>query len=82
VPIFFDSEELCNFHTEAVVDWSGQVTYFNRRGIKNPTGPSGHLEPLLDYQAAFIDKRGAIIGLSRVDIIGYENGTAIIRVIE
>ena len=69
-------------HTEAVVDWSGQITYFNHGGIKNPTGPSGRIAPLLGYQAAFLGKDGAIIGFSRVDIVGQATGKFTIRVTE
>ena len=34
-------------HVEAVVDWSGQVTYYSKSGIMNPRGADGILEPLI-----------------------------------
>jgi hypothetical protein len=68
-------------HTEAVIDWSGQVTYFNKTGIKNAVRADGFVEPLLGYQAAFLDSLGAIIGFAKIDIL--KQGTkTIVKVIE
>ncbi|MEZ4399957.1 MAG: hypothetical protein R3B06_08060 [Kofleriaceae bacterium] len=63
--------------TEAVIDWSGQVTYFNKTGIKNPTLPDGSIAPLLDFQASFLDADGAIIGFAKVDMVDGPTGTTI-----
>lgn len=64
-------------HVETVIDWSGQVTYFNRSGIMNPIRPNGWIEPLLDYRAAFLSETGSIIGFADVDIIDSAAGVAI-----
>ena len=64
-------------HVEAVVDWSGQITYFNRNGIKNPTRSTGLVAPLLDYKAAFIDENGAIVGYADIDILDQSAGVSI-----
>lgn len=67
--------------TEAVIDWNGAVTYYSKSGIKNPIGNDGAIEPLLDYQAAFTDAHGNIVGFARVDIVDGPDGT-IIKVTE
>jgi hypothetical protein len=64
-------------HTEAVVDWSGQITCFSRNGLRNPTRPNGIVEPLLDYKAAFKGENGAIIGYADIDIIDQTAGVTI-----
>jgi hypothetical protein len=64
-------------HTEAVIDWSGQITYFSRNGLKNQTRPNGLVESLLDYKAAFIGENGAIIGYADIDIIDQTTGVTI-----
>jgi hypothetical protein len=64
-------------HIEAVIDWNGQITYFNKTGIKNPIIGDGFVAPLPDYQAAFMDANGDIIGFARVDIIDGPDGTRI-----
>jgi len=64
-------------HTEAVIDWSGQITYFSRNGFKNPIRPNGVVEPLLDYKAAFIGENGAIVGYADIDIIDQTTGVTI-----
>lgn len=64
-------------HTEAVIDWSGQVTYYSKRGVLNASRPDGTLEPLIDYEASFLDERGVIVGYARVDIVDTPSGTRI-----
>lgn len=64
-------------HVEAVVDWNGQVTYFSKSGIKNPVRPDGTVEPLLDYQAAFMNKDGSIVGFARIDVIDGPGGATV-----
>lgn len=64
-------------HVEAVIDWSGHVTYFSRNGIKNPIGINGIVEPLVDYKAAFIGGDGAIVGYADIDILDQATGVAI-----
>ena len=64
-------------HIEAVIDWSGQITYFNKTGLKNPVRPDGTVEPLLGYEAAFVNERGAIAGFATIDIVDGPNGTTI-----
>lgn len=61
---------------EAVVDWSGRVTYYNKTGLKNPLR-NGFVEPLEGYQAAFTDANGNIVGFAKVDIIDGPGGTQI-----
>jgi hypothetical protein len=61
---------------EAVVDWNGMITYYNKSGIKNPR-PTGKIEPLLDYDAGFIGQDGTIIGFARVDMIPYGDKTTV-----
>jgi hypothetical protein len=67
---------------EAVVDWSGQVTYYSKAGIRNPISPQGYVEPLVGYKAAFIDQRGMIVGFARVDISVAAGGETVIKVTE
>lgn len=64
-------------HVEAVIDWSGNVTYFSRSGIKNPTGINGIVEPLADYKAAFVGENGAIVGYADIDIVDQATGVTI-----
>jgi hypothetical protein len=64
-------------HTEAVIDWSGQITYFNKTGIKNPIRPDGTVDPLLGYEAAFLNERGAIGGFAKIDIVDGLGGATI-----
>jgi hypothetical protein len=64
-------------HVEAVVDWSGLVTYFDKTGIKNPISPAGYVEPLANYRAAFMNDQGKIVGFARIDIIDTPGGTKI-----
>lgn len=56
---------------------SGQITYFNKTGLKNPVRPDGTVEPLLGYEAAFMNERGAIAGFATIDIVDGPNGTTI-----
>jgi len=53
---------------EAVIDWGGQITFYNKTGLKNPVR-NGIVEPLHGYQAAFMDQQGHVIGFAKVDII-------------
>lgn len=64
-------------HVEAVVDWSGQITYFSKTGIKNPVRPDGTIEPLLGYQAAFLNESGGIGGFAKIDIIDGPDGATV-----
>jgi hypothetical protein len=64
-------------HVEAVIDWSGLVTYYNKAGIKNPRNAGGWLEPLRGYESAFLDKNNNIIGFARIDLIDGPTGTHI-----
>ena len=68
-------------HVEAVVDWSGQVTYFSKSGLKNTVRPDGIIDPLLDYQAAFMDDAGSIVGYARIDVMDGPDG-AVVKVRE
>jgi hypothetical protein len=68
-------------HVEAVVDWSGQLTYYSKSGIKNPVSPHGYIEPLVGYQAAFMDANGMIVGFARIDVEQTASGL-IVRVVE
>jgi hypothetical protein len=63
-------------HTEAVIDWSGRITYFNKSGIQNEV-VLGVVQPLRDYKAAFIDDAGNIVGFARVDIIDGPDGATV-----
>jgi len=64
-------------HVEAVVDWSGQVTYFSKAGLKNASRLDGTVEPLVGYQAAFMNQDGSIIGFAKIDIIDGPNGATV-----
>jgi FlaG/FlaF family flagellin (archaellin) len=71
-------------HTEAVVDFSGQIVYFNKTGVLNPESAlgGGWLDPMpRTFQAAFMDAQGRIVGYSRIDVT-MEGGTSVIRVTE
>jgi hypothetical protein len=68
-------------HVEAVIDWSGQITYYSKTGIINPISPLGFVEPLEGYSAAFLDATGSIVGFARVDIIDGPTG-AVVKVTE
>jgi hypothetical protein len=63
-------------HVEAVIDWSGQITFYNKAGVKNPM-QNGIVEPLEGYRAAFMDERGNVIGFAKVDIVDGPDGTRI-----
>jgi hypothetical protein len=62
---------------EAVIDWSGNITYYSKAGIKNPIRSDGVVEPLLGFEAAFVDARGAIVGFATVDIIDQAAGASV-----
>jgi hypothetical protein len=55
-------------HVEAVVDWSGQITYYSKAGFKNPVGANGIIEPLLGYDAAFLNAQGSVVGFGKIDV--------------
>jgi hypothetical protein len=78
VPLHFQKDlENAGKHIEAVIDWNGTVVYFSKAGIKNPRNPGGWLEPLLDYEAAFMDSAGNIVGFSKVDLIDAVGGVTV-----
>lgn len=62
---------------EAVIDWSGNITYFSKTSIRNPIRADGVVEPLLGFEAAFIDANGAIVGFGKVDIIDQAAGAVV-----
>lgn len=62
---------------EAVVDWSGQITYFSKNNIKNAVRRDGIVEPLLGYKAAFLNDRGDIVGFGEVDILDSATTTTV-----
>lgn len=68
-----------DMHTEAVIDWMGNITYYNKAGIRNSKRQDGTIEPLLDFKAAFMDSNGIIVGYARIDIIDQTDG-AIVKV--
>lgn len=67
---------LAGKHVEAVIDWSGHITYYNKSGLKNPVR-NDIVQPLEGYQAAFVDERGSVIGFAKIDIIDGPGGTQI-----
>lgn len=71
-------------HTEAVVDWSGQIIYFNKKGVLNPTNPAdGSVQSMpADFQAAFIDAQGQIVGYGHIDVLVEASGKTTVKVIE
>jgi hypothetical protein len=69
-------------HVEAVIDWSGNVTYYSKSGIKNPISAGGTVEPLLDYHASFLDGAGNVIGFARVDLLEVPGGKVNVKVRE
>lgn len=67
-------------HTEAVVDWSGNIVYFNNRGVLNTPSSSGALQPMPQtYKAAFLDSKGNIVGYARITC--FDNGTGGTRIV-
>ncbi|MEO1373921.1 MAG: DUF4157 domain-containing protein [Cyanobacteria bacterium J06635_10] len=57
-------------HTEAVVDWSGQITFFNKKGILNPIARDGTVKPMgADFQAAFLNAQGDIAGYAHIEVL-------------
>lgn len=64
---------------EAAIDWSGDITYYNKAGLKSPVRPNGIVEPLLGFEAAFLNHRGAVVGFATVDIID-EIAGAVVKV--
>lgn len=69
--------EVAGKHVEAVIDWSGRITYFNKTGLKNPV-QNGLVEPLQGYQAAFMDQSGNAVGFAKVDIIDSPGGARVV----
>lgn len=59
---------------EAVVDWSGMITYFNREGVLNPRSGTGVVEPM-DYNAGFMNAQGMIVGYGTIRWVPLGNGT-------
>jgi hypothetical protein len=62
---------------EAVIDWGGQITYFDKTGIKNPIRPDGTVEALHGYHAAFLDADGNIVGFGKIDVTDTAAGARI-----
>jgi len=71
-------------HTEAVVDWSGQIIYFNKKGVLNPINPAdGSVQSMpADFQAAFIDAQGQIVGYGHIDVLVDASGKTTVKVVE
>jgi len=70
-------EVCCRARQVAVIDWSGNITYYSKAGLKNTVRPNGIVEPLLDYEAAFLNARGAVVGFATVDIIDQAAGAVV-----
>lgn len=66
-------------HTEAVIDWNGQVTYFNKGGILNPVSPldGRTVLPIEGYRAAFMGDDGKIVGYAKIDVIDGPSGSTV-----
>jgi hypothetical protein len=78
VPGHFTKDlEKAGKHIEAAVDWNGNVVYFSKAGIMNPRNAGGWLEPLVDYEAAFMDSSQNIIGFSKIDIVDGVSGATL-----
>ena len=58
-------------HLEAVVDWSGQIVYFNKGGVLNPPNSLGTgLQSMpATFKAGFIDAQGHITGYAKIDVV-------------
>jgi hypothetical protein len=70
-------------HTEAVVDWSGQIIYFNKTGVLNPISPSGLVEPMpTSFQSAFMNAEGQIVGYAKIDVLVDDGRKTILKVVE
>lgn len=69
---------------EAVVDWSGQITYFNKTGILNPTSLAGDVKSMpAGFEAAFINSSGDIVGYAHIEVLVEGNAeTTKVKVIE
>ncbi|MBZ0234587.1 MAG: hypothetical protein K8M05_19805 [Deltaproteobacteria bacterium] len=48
-----------------------------RRGSKNPIRLDGTVEPLKDFEAVFLNERGAIGGFAKIDLVDGPSGTSI-----
>jgi hypothetical protein len=59
---------------EAVVDWNGRITYFNRDGVLNPTRPGTSVVEPMEYNAGFINAEGKIVGYGTIRWIDLGNG--------
>lgn len=53
---------------EAVIDWSGNVTYYSKKGFRNSIRKDDVVEPLLGYRAAFLDGHGRVVATNTVNI--------------
>jgi hypothetical protein len=70
-------------HTEAVVDWSGQIIYFNKTVVLNPTTPNGLVQPMpANFQAVFLDAQGRIVGYGKIEVLSDASGKTRVKVVE
>ena len=70
-------------NTEAVVDWSGQIIYFNKNGLLNDLTDYGGVKPMRDdFQAAFLDAQGQIVGYGKIDVLADASGKTRVKVVE
>ena len=71
-------------HTEAVIDWGGNITYFNKTGIVNPIDLDGKtVLAAPPEKGKFWDKKsGNIKGYDRIQVTVNEAGEKVIKVIE
>lgn len=69
--------QMASNRVEAVIDWSGNITYYNKAGLKNPVRPNGIVDPLLGFEAAFLGPHGAVVGFATIDIIDQAAGAVI-----
>ena len=70
-------------HTEAVIDWGGNITYFNKTGIRNPIDPDGKtVLAAPPNKGKLWDESGNIKGYDRVQVNVNEAGEKVIKVIE
>jgi hypothetical protein len=52
---------------EAVVDWNGNITFYDKAGIRNPVRADGVVEPARNLHVAFLDERGNVRALATVN---------------
>ena len=60
---------------EAVVDWNGLITYFNRDGVLNPRSETTGVVLPMDYNAGFMNPEGMIVGYGTIRWIPLGDGT-------